>query len=160
LATPVPVPIKFSVYFPNDVTTLGEIILLGYENGLNNDYNNGNNTVGTTPVQEPGEGFGIGNVQGQVTPPKDNNGNPIPNAPFTIYYDGYNYGLNSKSIVIDEVSYSGFSDPNLVIALKPYMDSKCKYCKIKISAFASVQGDKDSNEKLAQDRGKSIYNYL
>jgi len=160
LATPRPPDIKFDVYFPNDVITLDDIILLGYENGLNNDFNNGNSSVGTTPVQEPGEGFGIGNVQGQVTPPKDNNGNPIPNAPFTIYYDGYNYGLNKTPIKIDGPSYSGLSDPNFLPALKAYMDSKCKYCKIKISAFASVQGDKVSNEKLAQGRGKSIYDYL
>lgn len=160
LATPPPDPIKFSVYFPNDVITLSEIVFDGYENGLNNDYNNGNSNVGTSPVQSPITGFGIGNVQGQVTPPKDNNGNPIPNAPFTIYYDGYNYGLNKTPIIIDGTSYSGLSDPSFLTGLKAYMDSKCKYCKIKISAFASVQGDKVSNEKLAQGRGKSIYDYM
>jgi len=158
-------PVNFSVYYPNDVYDILTITDLGYENGLQNDFNNGNAIVGTTKIDYSndgkGTGFGIGLIRGQVTPQKDSDGGPISPETFSTYYDGYNYGLNG-SLKVDPNGpvYSGLSDPAFLPALENYLETKGVYCTITIQSYASPQGVKETNDILAQKRTESIYNYL
>jgi len=130
-----------SVYFPNDVYDISYATTGGYE------YGSGN---------------GIGLIEGQVTRPRDSNGNPIPNSPFSSYDDKGNFKLNGTSnvITIKGNSYNGISDPAFIPALKNYMENECKYCKIDVYGYASVHGIENSNKELAEKRAESIIKYL
>ena len=141
--TPEVPPNKFSIYFPNDNVDVGDLLSLGYENGLSAstqiDY--------TTNPQ--GTGAGIGSYVGGVTSQ-------------TAWNDINNFGLNGwkQPIEIDGVSYSGFSDPAYGPALSTYLDNKCKFCIVKISAYASAQGNASANTTLANGRSASVKDYL
>jgi len=149
-------PIKFSVYYPNDVFTIDYITTKGYENGLNNDFATGGSTLGTIPVDPPGDGYGSGIIQGQLT-----NTN-------TSYNDTLNFGLNGDSytILIDGVEingiYSAFTSQNTLFenTLKTYMNGKCKYCVIKIKSTASPQGNSEANTNLADSRSDTMSKYF
>jgi hypothetical protein len=158
-------PVSFSIYYPNDVYDISTIIDLGYENGKQNDFNNGNAIVGTVPIDYTtngkGTGFGIGLIRGQVTPQKDSNGGVINPITYSSYNDGYNYGLNGP-LKVDPNGpvYSGISDPAYLPALEAYLENNCKYCTVTIQSYASPQGVTATNIILAKERTNSIYNYL
>jgi hypothetical protein len=156
-------PVPFNVYFPNDIFDINTVIGLGYENGLNNNYNVTPPIVGTTPVTSPnGVGNGIGKLQGMVTPPKDSNGKPMINNPKTPYFDGYNFGKNAKKIkVIDgQQEYSGITDAGYFSDLSNYLENTCKACIINIQATASPQGYEPYNTELAKKRAQSVAEYI
>ena len=155
-------PVSFSVYYPNDVYDIRTITDLGYENGLQNNYNNNNAIVGTVPIDYTndgkGTGFGIGLIQGQITPQI---GGTSTSTTFSTYNDGYNYGLNG-SLKVDPNGpvYSGLSDPAFLPALENYLETKCVYCTVTIQSYASPQGNTKSNDELALNRTNDIYIYL
>ena len=156
-------PEPFNVYFPNDIFDINTVINLGYENGLNNDYNVTPPIVGTTPVTSlDGAGNGIGKLQGVVTPPKDSNGKPMINAPKKIYFDGYNYGKNAKKlkVIAGQQEYSGITDDAYFSDLSNYLKNTCKACVIKIQGTASPQGYEPYNTELAEQRAKSVAKFL
>ena len=156
-------PVPFNVYFPNDIFDINTVIGLGYENGLNNNYNVTPPIVGTTPVTSPnGVGNGIGKLQGMVTPPKDSNGKPMINNPKEPYFDGYNFGKNAKKIkVIDgQQEYSGITDAGYFSDLSNYLENTCKACIINIQATASPQGYEPYNTELAEKRAQSVAEYI
>jgi hypothetical protein len=140
-------PDSFTVYFPNDGSNITDIISKGYENGLKNGS--------PTPTEKIDynvydSGYGIGSYVGGVTSQ-------------TPWVDDHNYGLNGWRggiVELDGISYSGFSDPNYGPALAKYLDEKCPHCIIRITSYASPQGNPDSNKKLADARTESIKKYL
>lgn len=143
-----PEPPSFEIYYPNDEDSVDSIISTGYENGLMNnsisptqsiDYSNNPNGVG----------FGIGTYVGGFTS----------NTPWS---DTTNYGLNGfrNSITLDGEQYSGWTDSSFINALNNYLLTKCPNCVVTITSYASIQGVSDINEKLADARTKSLYDYL
>jgi hypothetical protein len=155
---------KFSIYYPNDNYVVSDLIALGYENGLDNNYRNGNSSVGTTPVESPGDGYGIGQYQGKLTRPRDSSGNPKTNADFKTYTDNTNFGLNGVGRYINGVQYLGISSDissnDYYTALEDFLEKTCKECYVKIKSYASPQGYVDDNKKLADARTNSAFEYL
>jgi len=146
LDTPIPDPLRFDIYYPNEAYDVNYAITSGYENGLDNNFNNGNSIIGTNRIDAPGLGYGLDFTIGQLT--------GIP------YNDHTNFGLNGAPIVIDGVEYSGVSDINLYNGLSTYMNGKCKYCKITITSYANAQGTVENNQTLIEERNKSASNFL
>jgi hypothetical protein len=145
--TPEKAPDSFDVFFPNDSSNIIDLISKGYENGLKNGSPTPTEKIDYTVYDS---GYGIGSYVGGVTSS-------------TPWNDNHNYGLNGWSrgeILLDGVSYSGFTDPNYGPALAKYLDEKCPNCVITITSYASPQGNPDSNQKLADARTESVKNYL
>jgi hypothetical protein len=155
---------KFKIYYPNDNTSVDDLVGLGYENGLDNNYNNGNSSVGTTPVTSPGNGYGIGKYAGTVTRPRDKSGNPLKTAPFKNYTDTTNFGLNATKRKINGVEYNGVSDDistdDYYTALNEFLEKTCKECYVNIKSYASPQGFPGDNNTLAESRTNSAADYL
>ena len=148
LTNDIPDNIQFEIYYPNDVYSLNYSLTGGYENGLDNNFNNGNQIIGTQTIPSPGEGYGLVTIAGELT----NVG--------TLYPDNTNFGFNNKPIEVDNVTYSGLTDPNFAIALSNYLETKCKHCTINIKSSASPQGDEASNQQLATKRNESASNFF
>jgi hypothetical protein len=155
---------KFSIYYPNDNYVVSDLIAKGYENGLDNNYRNGNSSVGTTPVESPGDGYGIGQYQGTLTRPRDSSGKPNKNADFKTYTDNTNFGLNGVNRYINGVQYLGISSDissnDYYTALEDFLEKTCKECYVKIKSYASPQGYVEDNKKLADARTNSAFEYL
>lgn len=131
-------PPSFTIYFPNDVDALNS----KYENGLS-----GSTTADTIDynINPSGNGFGLGDYPGSFT-----SSGP--------WLDRTNYGLNGKKspIVIDGVTYNGFSDPLFISALNEYLTTKCQACRVQVAGYASKQGNATANQKLADARANSV----
>jgi hypothetical protein len=145
--TPELAPDSFMVYFPNDSIDVIKLLELGYENGLMNGSPTPTDKINYYVYES---GYGINSFVGGITSK-------------TPWNDNHNYGLNGwweGSIVLDNIQYSGFSDPAYGPALAEYLNTKCKFCVINIQSFASVQGKADYNQKLADGRTASVKDYL
>jgi hypothetical protein len=141
-------PPNFEIFFPNDEDNVNDILSTGYENGLMNNSPTPTNEIDYS-VYQKGDGFGIGAYAGNFTSG-------------TAWPDGTNFGLNGwkNKIQLDGSSYNGWIDSNYITALNDYLIEKCPNCVITITSFASKQGNKDINKKLADARTNSIYDYL
>lgn len=149
----IPPTITFKVYFPNDVAVLNP----SYENGLS-----GSTTAETInyTVNKTGEGFGI----------KTYKGGPSAGGTFTDrnYTDNTNFGLNSVNnpspFSINGTNISGYLDSDFNDTLDEYLKNECKYCKIKIKGYASLQGSvgdvRKQNIKLSENRANAVKDYL
>ena len=147
--TPEQAPDSFVIYFPNDSSNIEDLIANGYENGLMNGSATPTEKI-DYDVNPLGSGYGIGSYIGGVTSQ-------------TPWVDNYNYGLNgwkNGSVEIDGVVYSGVTDPAYGPALVSYLEEKCPHCVIKITSYASPQGNADSNEKLANERSDNVKEFL
>ena len=162
LPEPVKIP-PFSIYFPNDVTTIPHEFQSGnYESGLSG--NNSTDTIDYT-VYIPDEkglnygagnnNYGIGTYQGNYTNVPSNTG----------YTDNANYGLNGSQSSINLSAagggqYKGYQDPNFLTDLNKILNEKCEACVVQVAGFASKQGNATINDKLAKDRAASVIAYL
>lgn len=144
--TPETPPEQFEFFYPNDYAdvegTLAPINGQVYENGLS----------GTSKIDYHvyTSGNSIGSFVGGVTSK-------------TAWNDNENYGLNgwqAKVTTDPDKVFSGVTDPAYFPALKTYLETKCPHCKIKITSYASPQGSATANEKLANGRTESMYNFL
>jgi hypothetical protein len=161
--TPQVPPPSFDVFFPNDIWSG-----VGYP-GATQAYESAKtgatqNDIIDYNLLPDGKGFGIGTYKGELT--EGTNGD------FKVYTDNYNYGLNykgpeTKPIMIGDTEVFGASDENLKIALDSYIADKCTACVVKVSGYASAQGNLAANNELAKKRAqtvitslKSIFNQL
>lgn len=124
-------PEPFNIYFPNDVTKLS--------GGNDNSYElyevlGSENEPYTTPWQKTQTG---GYTPGLTT---QTNG---------FYEDRKNYGLNKK-----------WRNPEFISKLKNDLRELCPSCRVKISGFASIHGQAESNKKLSVDRASEIANWF
>lgn len=145
--TPEKAPDSFFVFFPNDSSNITDILSKGYENGLMNGSSTPTEKIDYNVYDA---GYGIGSYVGSGTS----------SSPWN---DNHNYGLNGwkdGEIMLDGVSYSGFTDPNYGSALSTYLEEKCPHCVITITSYASPQGNPDSNQNLANARTENVKNYL
>ncbi len=131
-----PIKEELDIFFPNDVSTY----VAAYENGL----------CGTIPIDYTTyvSGCGINSMQGEVTSN-------------TSWADRYNYGLNAgsqygKSYSVDNISFSGFSDPNLIPAINNWLNEKCPKCVVQVTGYASQQGNVTDNNTLAKSRATKM----
>ena len=151
--TPELPPEQFDFYYPNDCpdveTTLKPINGQIYENGLMT-------ILYPLPTTAPIDyhtytsGFSINSFVGGGTSQ-------------TAWNDFYNYGLNgwpNKVTTDSNKAFSGVTDPAYFPALKTYLETKCPHCVIKITSYASPQGYVDANNKLADNRTKSMTAFL
>lgn len=149
-------PEGFEVYFPNDVTSLGDIMsftldtfdaeLADYEANvpsvetLKKEYAwtmyevNGSGSPYTTPWQEI--------IHQSYTAGYHANTN-------TPYPDTKNYGLNKP-----------WKQEAFLKELKRKLKEECPYCKVYITGYASMDGETDSNSKLSNDRANEIKKLL
>lgn len=149
-------PPSFDVFFPNDIWSG-----VGYP-GATQAYESAKtgatqNDVIDYGVLPDGKGFGIGTYKGELT--KGTNGD------YAVYTDNYNYGLNykgpqTKSFMVGDTEVFGASDTNLIPALQTYMAEKCTACVVKVSGYASAQGNLASNKQLAEKRAQTIISSL
>jgi hypothetical protein len=149
-------PPSFDVFFPNDIWSG-----VGYP-GATQGYETAK--TGATQddiidysVSPDGKGFGIGTYKGELT--KGSNGD------YKVYTDNYNYGLNYKGketqpFMVGDTEVFGASDDNLIPALQAYMAEKCTACVVKVSGYASAQGNLESNKQLAEKRAQTIITSL
>lgn len=149
-------PPSFDVFFPNDIWSG-----VGYP-GATQAYESAK--TGATQddiidysVLPDGKGFGIGTYKGELT--KGSNGD------YKVYTDNYNYGLNYKGpqtqpFKVGDTEIFGASDTNLIPALQIYMAEKCTACVVKVSGYASAQGNLASNKQLAEKRAQTVITSL
>ena len=175
----VPPPLKFNVYFPNDVPDINKVLDYGYENGCQNTPNPNQVPIdptlvkGLTPIDytsnPTGINKGIGWLQGEVTPKKRikdiNNINYCSSrieGKYSYWQDLTNYGYNAinQPIKIGDDTLNGIFDNGLTQSLINYLNNTCKYCKIIVRGYASPHGCLDTNEILAKTRADSILGYL
>lgn len=124
-------PEPFNIYFPNDVTKLS--------GGNDNSYEEyevmgSESEPYTTPWQKT--------LTGGYTPGITTQTNGF-------YEDRKNYGLNKK-----------WRNPEFISKLKSDLRELCPSCRVKISGFASIHGQTDSNKKLSVDRASEIANWF
>lgn len=143
-----PTPGPMSVYFPNDNIDL----VPEYESGLSGS----SQTLDRINyyVNTNGKGFGVGDFPCNFTCGKTKS-----------WYDGYNYGLNYKgrettASLVDGQSFYGFYDPNYHTAIIDFLNTKCKYCVVEVTGYASPQGRLDRNKALAKARAENIVKYI
>jgi hypothetical protein len=140
-------PDSFNIFFPNDGSNINDIISKGYENGLMNGSPTPTEKINYTVYDG---GYGIDSYIGSGTS-------------LTPWNDNHNYGFNGwkrGEIMLDGITYSGFTDPNYGPALRTYLEEKCPNCTITVTSYASPQGNPVSNQKLADKRTESVINYL
>lgn len=144
-----PETVTFNVYFPNDV---GDLVP-GYENGLS-----GSTTANTInySINPTGEGYGI-NVY--KSGPQSNGAYSDRN-----YTDNTNFGINGAGSPIKIGSKTlkyGKTDNDFVPSLIEYMQNECKYCKIYLKGYASIQGqNSEKNQTLSNNRANSIKEFF
>lgn len=146
-----PDPVTFKVYFPNDVAVLNS----NYESGLSGSTTADVINYKTNPT---GEGFGI----------KTYKGGPSVNGTFTDrnYTDNTNFGLNglNSPFKVGDKAILGYLDSDFVYVLDEYLKNECKYCKIYLKGYASLQGSvgdiRQQNIKLSENRANAVKNYL
>ena len=147
-------PPEFSVYFPNDNAN----IPTNYENGLSGSTSS--DTIDYS-VNETGEGFGLGSYKSDFTPGLTNDGVGDDTWP-----DKYNYGLNSKVSGSQGIPYSingveaSFSDVTINSEVAKYLKEKCNSCVVKVTGYASAQGNATYNQKLANARRDAMITAL
>lgn len=146
--TPEPTPDPMTVYFPNDNATLPS----GYESGISGS----SQTLDRIDyyVDPTGKGFGLGSYPSNFTPGVTDS-----------WPDRYNYGLNFKGIEtvpsnVDGVPFYGYFDPGYDQAIVDFLNTKCKYCVVTVSGYASPQGSLPYNQKLSKARATAIRNEL
>jgi len=142
-----PTPDDMVVYFPNDNANIPAT----YENGLS-----GATTANTINynVSATGLGFGLGSYPSNFTP-----------GVTSAWPDRYNFGLNYKGerapvSNVDGVPYYGYFDPRYDQAIVNFLNTKCKYCVVEVTGYASPQGSAPYNQKLANARAKAIRDEL
>lgn len=150
--TPEKEPDPMSVYFPNDNAVLPE----GYENGLSGS----SQTLDRINyyVDPNGTGFGLGSYPSNFTPGIHQTNN-------LSWPDRYNFGLNYKGKIVtpsyvDGVPFYGYFEPGYDQAIINYLNTKCKYCVVTVSGYASPQGSLDYNKKLSKARAEYIIKEL
>jgi hypothetical protein len=146
--TPEKEPDPMSVYFPNDNATLPS----GYENGLSGS----SQTLDRIDyyVDPNGTGFGLGTYPSNFTPGVTDS-----------WPDRYNFGLNYKGKIttpsyVDGVAFYGYFEPGYDQAIINYLNTKCKYCVVTVSGYASPQGSLPYNKKLSKARASYILKEL
>jgi hypothetical protein len=142
------------VYFPNDNSAVNP----KYENGLSGS--SFSETIDYT-INPQGEGFGLAGGSVADTTQKAIKGKTLR------WTDRYNFGLNystnspnKKFFTIGDVTVNGFFDPNTLPSLATFLTTKCKYCKVVITGYASKQGFTTTNIELAKKRGEKVKKYL
>lgn len=144
--TPEKEPDSMTVYFPND----NAILPSGYENGLSGS----SQTLDRIDyyVNTYGTGFGLGLYPGKFTSGSTKS-----------WPDRYNYGLNFKGrpevltpTKVGDNTFYGYFDPGYDQAIIDYLNTKCKYCVVTVSGYASPQGKLEYNQKLSKARAKYI----
>jgi hypothetical protein len=150
VTTPEQEPPPFIVYFPNDEDDITSITTTGYENGKMNRSLTPTQAIDYS--QNPdGNGFGIGEYVGGVTSQ-------------TPWVDTNNFGLNALPGGLIELPNSeileNWTDPNFLPKLNLYLEQYCPSCVMTITSYASPQGTKDANKKLADGRTKSLITLL
>ncbi len=146
--TPEKEPDPMSVYFPNDNATLPS----GYENGISGS----SQTLDRIDyyVDPNGTGFGLGTYPSNFTPGVTDS-----------WPDRYNFGLNYKGKIttpsyVDGVAFYGYFEPGYDQAIINYLNTKCKYCVVTVSGYASPQGSLQYNKKLSKARASYILKEL
>jgi hypothetical protein len=142
------------VYFPNDNSDVNP----KYENGLSG---NSFSEAIDYKINGKGEGFGLAGGSVADTTQQAKKGKTLR------WTDRYNFGLNysinsffTKAFTIGDVTVRGFFDPNTITALATFLTTKCKYCRVEITGYASIQGFGDTNKILANKRGEKVKTYL
>jgi len=149
--TPETPPAAFNIYFPNDTSSIDDLIAKKYEDGLS-----GLTASDKIDYEENKDGYpyGIGLYTGNTTGGTTSS---------TGWFDGNNYGLNGwyRGVTsVGDVNFSGFTDPAYGPALKEYLTNKCPHCTINISSYASPQGNAASNKTLSELRTQATKQYL
>lgn len=143
------------VYFANDNYHINP----NYEDGLSGDTPS--DFIDYT-ISPNGEGYGLpeGSVA-EVTQP-DIKGQTL------TWPDRYNFGLNysfnspytPKKNLPDGDVLHGFYDPSRPFMLAKYLTQTCPHCVVKVTGFASFQGNSKSNKTLATNRTAEVLKFL
>ena len=154
--SPKPPTSTVRVYFPNDNFELDPE--LKYENGLTGSTANGLVNAINYTTDCDGFGYGLKNYRSNITQVD------VKGVTRT-WDDRYNFGLNwnshnGKEYNINGKEYFGYLDPNYNTAMVEYLKNECKYCTIRVKGYASPQGNKESNDKLAKKRAEYIIKQL
>jgi hypothetical protein len=154
--SPKPPTSTLKVYFPNDNYQLDQF--QNYENGLSGSTPSGLVTAIDYTTNADGVGFGLGVYPSNIT--------QIDVKGVTRNWDDrYNFGLNwnsykGKEYDINGKKFFGYLDPDYNAAMIEFLKNECKYCSIRVKGYASPQGNKTSNEKLAKKRAEYISEQL
>ena len=138
--------LKFSLYYPND----GTYVDTNYENGLTSD---GDFIDYTTNTNGEGEGEGLTDSE-EFT------------EGITEYYvDNTNYGLNVDfKYITGDVNLEGHPKLNSEVASKKsiveFITEECKACRVKVTGYASPDGNPISNQKLSEKRAQIALNEI
>jgi len=143
-----PPDVTFTVYFPNDESS----IPITYEDGLDSG---GNKLPVSAMTEQNGTTTGDGTVGGGSF----------------VYPNNTNFGLNGwkQPITIDGVTTEGWiKDNDFFAELNTFMIEKCKYCRVNITGYASTQGNQSAsnndnssnNQTLSEERAKNVENWF
>ena len=156
-----PGKLDIDFYFPNDNYTFPYD---GYENGFQNLFGLSSINVlpgsgseinyKTTPTGTP---FGLGVTTGQL----------VVSSSEKSFVDLTNFGLNGLNnpklsnineslIKPPQLPIEGLYDENFVTSLTKYFKNECKYCKIKITGYASKHGNEAKDEKTNLTKNQTL----
>ena len=149
-----PPKVEFTVYFPNDESS----IPITYENGLTsgNYYDGTNGIPVTATTEQKGTTTGDGTVGGGSF----------------VYPNNTNFGLNGYNnpftIGSEPIEGGWLTDEDFLPELNKFMIEKCKYCRVKITGYASTQGNQSAsnndnssnNQTLSEQRAKNVENWF
>jgi flagellar motor protein MotB len=131
---PIKTPDEFKIYFKNDRSDID----FEYESGVSQHAKLGQ----TAPSP------GVGDYQADTKYTRGGKN--------LVWPDNKDFGLNSKSIKIEDTTYLGWISPGYFEDLKTFMVEKCPTCKIFVDGHASDQGFDKTNKLLSDDRAKSV----
>ena len=150
----IPGKLDIDFYFPNDNYTFPYD---GYENGFQNLF--GLTSINVLPGSgseinysnnPTGAPYGLGVTTGQL----------IVSSNETSFVDLTNFGLNGWNNPIKKIGDididNGVYDKNFASALTKYFKNKCKYCKIKITGYASKHRNEGKNKKTNLTKNEEL----
>jgi outer membrane protein OmpA-like peptidoglycan-associated protein len=168
-------PDEIKIYFPNDVTKI-ETVLVG-ANYLENPPN------GCQGPYENGDGYGIGDYNGEQQQKKENG--PFVDSPefvpksrqtknggdgLKLWPDNTDFGLNGPENKLgingkDYTNQYGWTSANYIADLKAYLNPSnpkdgCPTCKAVCTGYASSQGTGYPNQQLLKHRAESMKEWL
>jgi len=137
----------FAIFFPNDNNDVDYALSSGYENGKDSDgraidYSENIETSLNSGIKTTIANGGVGSSD-------------------TTYVDNTNFGFNAIGGTVGGKSYDGpITGGTFLDDLGEFIIEDCKYCKFKITGYASEQGGLSSNQALAKKRGENVKEWI
>ena len=151
-----PQPINFTIHFKNDATDIPTL----YENGLVNKAISGATVGELLGYTSDSIGGLTGKDQGLGT----TQGEGIVGLKSSKYNDNTNFGINGQKqplkVPNGNNSNNGWMSNDFKTDLAKYIKGECKYCRIKVTGYASTQGDAKKNQTLSELRAASVAAWL